>query len=729
MLRVAVVSLLVACYLLFLSGPSPEIGDITLPTPSPPRDGSAGSLSRLGLRPGALENRRSKNVAPSKKRSRTRDQEPPTKGFLYRTTQALREERDIDLAHFENALKQIFASAPDEDRAEDLLLPFQGTGIAKLRDVGARARAFKSYLEVWEDLHLHVLAKSAYGRDNLVQLIRDHHRELDLDGMSLSQALRAYENYRSFITNLGDLLFPWTAPYYADHMSLHASLYKAGRGIVLSAGTEQVPFLLASIPAMRELGCTLPIEIMYLGEEDISEEYREILEMIPGVITRDIKKMVRDAGWELAGWAAKPFAMLFSSFQEVIFIDADAIFFQNPESLFEDPQYVETGALFFKDRSLFPESKRRWLKQILPKPISKSAKSTRLWSGESGHMQESGVVVVDKWRHFVEMLLVTRMNGPDRDGDEDKDIVGIYDMVYGDKETFWLAWELLGNSNYAFHNGFRGSMGTVHYGPIVLETENEEEQPDVLNTTLADTHKSGGESARYKGVTSDPTKEQMKEDMSRAKDGSISTSGRSAPSSSASDDVPSTEITEEVAHRGKTVKALAGSSNLAAMKQASLSSDKMLVDEENEDEEDEDEKDEDEDDEDAAITKPTSKTPKTSRMPSRISKRSVLPPKEVPTNYTICAPQLLHMDGKGNPLWFNGWLARNKYKDPAQSEAGVFEVYNREPEMASKSDAWQVGINNMVCLTTDGVMMFKAKERKHLDSVIEIARTMNALAE
>lgn len=46
-------------------------------------------------------------------------------------------------------------------------------------------------------------------------------------------------------------------------------------------------------------------------------------------------------------------------------------------------------------------------------------------------MQESGVVVVDKWRHFISLLMVTRMNGPDRDGNEAEDKIGVYDMVYG----------------------------------------------------------------------------------------------------------------------------------------------------------------------------------------------------------------------------------------------------------------------------------------------------------
>jgi alpha 1,3-mannosyltransferase len=104
--------------------------------------------------------------------------------------------------------------------------------------------------------------------------------------------------------------------------------------------------------------------------------------------------MIFDDGWRLAGWAAKPFAILVSSFREVIFIDADSLFFKNPEVLFDDADYKETGALFFRDRLIMPESKKRFLQQILPKPIAKLAKQSRFWTGESGHMQESGVVVV-----------------------------------------------------------------------------------------------------------------------------------------------------------------------------------------------------------------------------------------------------------------------------------------------------------------------------------------------
>ncbi|KAJ6436674.1 hypothetical protein O9K51_10793 [Purpureocillium lavendulum] len=200
---------------------------------------------------------------------------------------------------------------------------------------------------------------------------------------------------------------------------------------------------------------------MYLGDSDLGEVTRRALDAFDGVTTRDMAPMIDDKDWKVSGWAAKPFAILFSTFREVIFIDADALFFRDPETLFDDPGYKTTGALFFRDRLFMPESKKSWLQQVLPKPVSKQVKRSRPWTGDSGHMQESGVIVVDKVRHFVALLMVTRMNGPDRDGNKDKGRVGIYDMVYGDKETFWLGWELVGDVAYAFHQGDAGTMGVT----------------------------------------------------------------------------------------------------------------------------------------------------------------------------------------------------------------------------------------------------------------------------
>lgn len=88
---------------------------------------------------------------------------------------------------------------------------------------------------------------------------------------------------------------------YPDHMALHASFYTGGRGLVFTAGNDQAGLLLTVIPSLRQLGCELPIEVMYLGDEDLDEDMRDELQKHDGVITRDLSLMIDDDGWELKG--------------------------------------------------------------------------------------------------------------------------------------------------------------------------------------------------------------------------------------------------------------------------------------------------------------------------------------------------------------------------------------------------------------------------------------------
>ncbi|OQE11339.1 hypothetical protein PENFLA_c072G05022 [Penicillium flavigenum] len=495
------------------------------------------------------------------------------------------ESRHIFPDDFDRALDYLFSIIPDEMYLRELLRPVIGTGAEKLRELGLRTRAYKHFFEAWEKLHLVTEDNgNTYVRDDLVPYIRAKFSE-----QTFPEALRKYETYRHFIAKLSALLFPWTSPYFGDHMSLHASSHHGGRGIVFTAGDNHAAFLLAAIPSLRTLGCELPVEIMYLGDSDLGEDFRAELEALPGVVTRDLSAMVSDEGWRLTGWAGKPFSILFSSFREVILIDADSLFFVNPEVLFNDEDYVRTGALFFKDRMIMPESKKRWLQQILPKPISKLVRQSRMWTGESGHMQESGVVVVDKWTHFVALLLVCRLNGPDRDGDKKAGIVGTYDMVYGDKETFWIGWELAGDTSYAFHPGAAGTMGVI-------------QDPDNFNPT---------------------------------------------------NDLPASNLDRGLA---------------------------------------------------ATVTK---------------RHRKMAPGHE--SDLTICAPQLLHLDRDKRPLWFNGWLYKNKYARTKRT-IGEFDVFMEEPKEVLDPGAWQLEENNMCCLSNAATREFTKEETEWLGELIKMAK-------
>nr|KAK5432363.1 hypothetical protein LTR18_011120 [Exophiala xenobiotica] len=512
----------------------------------------------------------------------------------------------------EMALQRVVDLLPGEMNMRDLLRPVHGTGKEKLRELGLRTRSYRQFFNAWVDLHFAETENGlTYIRDDIVQyLTKISQIQASMgDGshffssMSIGQGIRAYETYQYFLAKFGQLLFSYTSPFFADHMSLYLKFKTAGRGIVLTAGDDQAHFLMTTIHSFRELGCTLPVEVMYLGDSDLSEDYRAELETMGGVVTRDVSQMVNDEGWKLAGWAIKPFAMLFSSFREVIFIDADSLFFRNPEVLFYDPAYQMTGALFFKDRLMMPESKKRWVQQVLPRPFSSQVKQNRFWTGESAHMQEAGVVVVDKWKHFLAMLLVTRMNGPDRDGDEDKGKIGVYDMVYGDKETFWLGWELSGDFKYSFHHGDVGTMGVVD------------------ETYWA--HRRGAEQ-------SDESDNQRND----------------------------------------------GLDNDARIDIDALSSEMSTI-----------------------------------------------------NNYTICAPQLLHLDVEGKPLWFNGWVLDNKFADKSRRHLATFKSYVVEPHAWDGEEPWQLQGDNLCCLTAPARLRFdfSQDEKETLEMIVRRVEEVEAL--
>lgn len=207
---------------------------------------------------------------------------------------------------------------------------------------------------------------------------------------------------------------------------------------------------------MRSLKCKLPIEIYYNGEGDLRQENIDMLRALEGVRVIDLKPFFKPGKGDIGGWAIKPFAMLFSSFQEMIFIDSDALFFQDPAFIFDWKSYKDSGMIVFRDRTIGAGdlSVLKFFKAMVPDP-SDYAKSNRFWKELSVHEGESGVVVVDKSRAgFYILLMAQNMNSPPYQKK-------LYKAIHGDKESFWMAAEALGVT-YAWAPGGGGTVGYPH---------------------------------------------------------------------------------------------------------------------------------------------------------------------------------------------------------------------------------------------------------------------------
>jgi hypothetical protein len=98
-----------------------------------------------------------------------------------------------------------------------------------------------------------------------------------------------------------------------------------------------------------------------------------------------------------------------------------------------------------------------------------------------------------------------------------------------------------------------------------------------------------------------------------------------------------------------------------------------------------------------------------------------------PQNFTICAPQLLHLDRQNRPLWFNGWILSNKFAEKRAKVGGRFELYLKEPTDGRRDpDPWQLEENNEACLTADETFKFTPEEVQTLDLIVTIAKEVGA---
>lgn len=201
----------------------------------------------------------------------------------------------------------------------------------------------------------------------------------------------------------------------------------SGRGIVCCAGGQR--YLLNAyvmIRMLRSLGCSLPVQIWHLGEGELIDSL--VNKLLPlGVVfydARAIAQNIQPRHTRLHGWEVKPFAVLNSSFAEVLLLDADNVPVVDPAFLFEIPEYRETGAVFWPDFNRLKQNRLAW----------------RVFGNIEYRDEpefESGQLLIDKRRPDCWRALVLT-DWYNRHSDF------FFDHAHGDKETFHLAWRKLG---------------------------------------------------------------------------------------------------------------------------------------------------------------------------------------------------------------------------------------------------------------------------------------------
>ncbi|KAK0391374.1 hypothetical protein NLU13_0875 [Sarocladium strictum] len=283
-----------------------------------------------------------------------------------------------------------------------------------------------------------------------------------LDGAPSSENTKALEEaINGAIANL----FPFisNSPKHATSQTpfsdLRNGIEPGSRGFVIPTGKSTMRYAAHLVSSVQHVLSThLPIMIVYAGDQDFPPADRDRFQAhFTEVEFLDILTVVDDATLRLGdgGWAIKAFAALYAPYEQVILADADCVFAQSPELLFEDPSYVETGALLFHDRLLWQhafQDRHKWWQSQITHP-SAALNQSLVWTQDYAEEGDSGVVVLDKSRLDVLMgLLHIAWQNTKAVRDE-----VTYQLTYGDKESWWFGLEL-SHAKYAFEK---------HYGAMV----------------------------------------------------------------------------------------------------------------------------------------------------------------------------------------------------------------------------------------------------------------------
>jgi hypothetical protein len=199
----------------------------------------------------------------------------------------------------------------------------------------------------------------------------------------------------------------------------------SGRGIVICAGGPSMftnAFVLLRV--LRQVyRSSLPVEVWHLGPE-LSSYMASLLEA-EGARIVDARAVLAEYPANIEdGWQLKIYSLIHSSFREVLLLDADQVPAQDPILVFEWAEFRATGAVFWPDIMTLSKANPIWAMCGLPARDCRSL--------------ESGQVLVDKARHWQALQVVLHLN---------EQAHHYYDVIYGDKDTFLVAWLLTGHDH------------------------------------------------------------------------------------------------------------------------------------------------------------------------------------------------------------------------------------------------------------------------------------------
>lgn len=266
-----------------------------------------------------------------------------------------------------------------------------------------------------------------------------------------------------------------------------------GKGLVLTATDAHFKSILNLIVLLRTLDTRMSLQIVHKGEiSDFSQQRLLLAATSNWSGDRAIMSMLRNPKYKSSfrkldlsfidvSLAIKPeykdrfvrfnnklLANFFNTFEESMLIDTDTVFLKSPDEFLQFDQYISKGTFFFKDRSLANTHKSAgsisMFKSMLPtmedakygiNQVSSYTLNQRFFHGFL-HLQEAGVVLIDRRRHFETSLMAAHLSLHRE---------SIMELTWGDKELYWLSFAISGDESYHFNHNHAASVGELSPDP------------------------------------------------------------------------------------------------------------------------------------------------------------------------------------------------------------------------------------------------------------------------
>lgn len=221
-----------------------------------------------------------------------------------------------------------------------------------------------------------------------------------------------------------------------------------GRGIVTSIYDKEFASGWVLLSELARLGCQLPLEVFHAKGELSTQQ----IELLHSAYPHTTVRCLTEEG--ASSFPIKVLAIFHSSFNEVLWLDSDNAPIREPSFLFDDPEYLQLDSLFWRDVS--------------------GADRARVWHPEAAVWQlfevpandaeefETGQLLINKTRCWVPLSFTLFLN---------MNSAFYYRFMYGDKDTFRMAWwhiHLKNGGTIHPQNTLNGPMpyGFMPYGPF-----------------------------------------------------------------------------------------------------------------------------------------------------------------------------------------------------------------------------------------------------------------------